>query len=80
MSRAAENHLERAAPADQPGQPLRPAAAGNDPDRHLRLAEAGLVQRGVAHVEGHRELASSAAADALDDRDGRPAAGCGTVL
>jgi hypothetical protein len=57
-------------PADEPGEPLRPAATRDDPDRDFGLAEARPAQRGVTHVEGHRELAPAAAADALDDGDG----------
>jgi hypothetical protein len=67
---AAEDDLERPPATDQPWQPLRSAATGDDPHCDLRLAKDSLAQRGVAHVEGHRPLAAAAAGDALDDGDG----------
>ena len=67
---AAEGDLERTAATDQPWEALRPAAAGDDAEKHLGLAE-HRVERGDADVHRRHELATAAADDALDDRDGR---------
>ena len=67
----AEDDLERAAAADQRRQPLRPAAAGDDPHRDLGLGQDGPAARGEAHVHAQHELAAAAPGTALDDRDRR---------
>src|SRR5437870_11225347 len=63
---AAEDDLERAAPAHEAREPLRAAAAGDDPQRHLGLCADGAPERAKAHVEGEEELAPPAARAALD--------------
>src|SRR2546421_5881602 len=64
----AENQLQRATLADQPGQTLRPAVAWDDADRHLRLAELGRFD-GQADGAGHRQLAAAAEGEAVDGCD-----------
>ena len=71
MSSTAEDDLQRAGTADQPRQPLRSAAAGNDADRDLRLGQPRLAERSEAHVERQREFAAATARDAFDDGDRR---------
>jgi glyoxylase I family protein len=68
---ASERDLECASSADETGEPLCPAAVGNDADRDLRLGEYRPADRREPHVERERELAPAAARDAFDDRDGR---------
>src|SRR2546428_1376757 len=68
---AAEADLERAAPSPEAREPLRGAAAGDDPQRHLWLCQDGAPERAEAHVEREEELAPSAARAALDLADGR---------
>src|SRR5437899_782657 len=68
---AAEDDLERAAPAHEAREPLRAAAAGDDPQRHLGLRQDRAPERAEAHVEREEELAPPAARAALDFPDGR---------
>ena len=60
--------------ADQPGQPLGAAAARDDAEEDLGLAELGLG-RGDAEVAGQRQLAAAAEGEAGDGRDGGPGDG-----
>ncbi len=54
--------------ADQPGQPLGAAGAGDDAEQHLGLAEDGVLGC-EPHVGGERELAAPAQRVAGDGRD-----------
>ena len=67
---AAEHDLHGAAAADEVGEPLGPAAAGQDAERDLGLAEHCGVG-GEAHVERGGQLGAAAAGDAGDLGDGR---------
>ena len=60
----------RAADADEPGEALRAAAAGNQPELDLRLPELSVVGRNP-DVAAHRDLEPAAQAVALDRRDER---------
>ena len=62
---AGQQHLERAAAADQPRQPLRAGVAGDDAEIDLRLAEARGVG-GDPDRAGHRQLAAAAEREAVD--------------
>ena len=66
---AAEHDLQGAAATDQPWQPLRPAAAGDDPERDLGLRQERATDGGEAEIEGEHELAAAAAGASLDLRD-----------
>ena len=69
----------RLTPAHEPRHPLRAAAAGNQPDTDLRLAEAGGSIR-HAHVARQGQLAATADAEAVHGRDhGLGAIGHGLV-
>src|SRR5205823_12861279 len=68
---AAEDDLERAAPSHEAREPLRAAATGDDPQRHLGLRQDGAPERAEAHVEGEEELAPPAAGAPLELADGR---------
>src|SRR6185369_10251369 len=65
-----EDQLHRLALADEPGQPLRAAAAGDDAEVDLGLPELRLL-RGDPDVTRERELAPAAEAEAVDRRDDR---------
>ena len=60
--------------ADQAGQALGPAAAGDDAEQDLGLAEAGPVGRD-AQVAGQGQLAAAAERVAADRGDGDPGDG-----
>src|SRR3954447_24930834 len=66
----AENQLQRATLADQPGQTLRPPVARDDADRHFRLAELGRFDS-QPDRGGHRQFAAAAEGEAVDGRDDR---------
>ena len=61
-------HLQRLGRADEPGEPLRAAEAGDDPEVDLGLAE-GRRARGQADVAGHRDLAAAAEREPVDGGD-----------
>ena len=67
---AGEDHPHRVTHADEPRQALGAAAAGDQAEVDLRLAETGLVG-GDPHVARHRELAAAAETEAVDHRDHR---------
>ena len=67
---AGEEHLERAAAADQPRQPLRAGIAGDDPEVDLGLPEPRRVG-GDPERAGHRQLAAAAEREAVDRGDHR---------
>ena len=67
---AGQDELQGAALADQPRQPLRSAAAGNEPERHFGLAEFRGVHRDPDGAR-HRRLAAAAERKAVDGRDHR---------
>jgi hypothetical protein len=66
--------LHRPLLADRAGQALGAAAAGDDPERDLRLAEARLLV-GDDHVAGQRQLAAAAEGEAGDGGDQRRLSG-----
>ena len=68
---AGEDQVLGSARADQAGQPLRAAAARDDAEQDLGLAEPGLLA-GDAEVAGQRQLATAAEREAGDRRDGGP--------
>ena len=65
----AEDHFQCSSATDQARKSLCTAAAGDDADGHLGMAEDRCAECGVTHVERHRELAAAAAGGALDDGD-----------
>ena len=65
---AAHDDVLRAAETDEPGEPLRPARAGDHPEPDLREAELRVVG-GDAEVAGERKLEADAEAVAADPRD-----------
>src|SRR6185312_3590408 len=65
---ADEVHLKRLVGADETGQPLRAAEAGDDPELDLGLAEERRAG-GDPHVARHRELAAAAEGETVDGRD-----------
>src|SRR5690606_5262302 len=65
-----EEQFEGPAPANQPGESHGPAVARADPELHLRLAETGGVARDP-DVAGHRQLAATSEAEAVDRRNDR---------
>ena len=65
-----EDELHRPLLADHPREPLRPAAAGDDPERDLGLAELGRL-RGDDQIAGERELEAAAERPAGDGGDDR---------
>src|SRR6187549_4136895 len=65
-------HLQRLVLADQAGQALGAAEAGDDPQLDLRLAEDGRLGADP-HVAGHRQLAAAAESDRVDRRHRRRA-------
>ena len=67
---AGEGELHRVAESDEAGQPLAPAATGNDSDVQLRLSQ-GCAARGDSDVAGHREYESATETIAVDHRDDR---------
>ena len=67
---AGEHQLHRALLADHAREPLGAAAAGNDPERDLGLAELGRLG-GDDQVAEQRELAAAAEREARDRRDQR---------
>ena len=70
-----EHQLHRPLLADRAGQPLGPAAAGDDPERDLGLAELGRL-RGDDQVADERQLAAAPEGPARDRGDQRrPAVG-----
>ena len=66
---AGEDQLLGPAPADEAGQALGAAKAGDDAEARLRLAELGLL-RGDPDVAGHGQLAAAAESVAVDGGDG----------
>src|SRR5207237_7408803 len=68
-----EDHVARAAEADEPRKADGPSAPGNDADARLRQAHlrAGI---GAAQVARERELASAAEGEAVHRGDPRPGA------
>ncbi len=71
---APEDHLEGAAAPDQARQPDGATATGEDPERHLGLAEhrpwvLAVRQRREAHVEAERQFAPSATDAPFDHGD-----------
>ena len=72
VARQVEEH--RASLADEAGEALRPAAAGDQPELDLGLAERRVV-RADPYVAAHRELQAAAEAEAADRRDERRARG-----
>ena len=72
-SPAGEHELHRALLADDARQTLRAAAAGDDPERDLGLAELGRLG-GDDHVAQQRQLAPAAEREPRDGRDQRRAA------
>ena len=68
---AGEAQLLGPARADEPGQALRAAAAGDDAEQDLGLAEHG-PRRGDAVVAGQRQLAAAAEGVAADRGDDEP--------
>ncbi len=67
-----QDQLHRPGLADRPGQALRAAGAGDDPELDLRLAERRVVT-GDDEVALHRELAAAAEGEAAHGRDDRQA-------
>src|SRR6266567_7825689 len=65
-----QNELQGAALADQPRQPLRSAAARNEPERHFWLPEPRGLDR-EPDGASHRRLATAAECKAIDGRDHR---------
>ena len=76
--RAERDHLERRLRSDQPGQALRAAGAGHQPELDLRLAQRRR-RCGDPRVAGQRQLEAAAQRHPVDRRDDRLAAGvqCG---
>jgi hypothetical protein len=60
----------RAPEADEAGQPLRAAAAGDQAELDLRLPELRVLG-GDADVAAHRQLETAAETEAVDRRDER---------
>jgi hypothetical protein len=73
---AAHDEVLGAAQSHEPSKPLRPAGAGDHPDRHLRETELEVVG-GEAKVAGERELEPNSEAVALERRDHRLGAALG---
>jgi hypothetical protein len=67
---SAEDEVLRPARPDQPGEPLRPARARDDPEAGLRLAELRRLG-GDNQVAGHCQLAAAAQAESGHRRDER---------
>src|SRR6185312_8796665 len=67
---ACEQDFERRAAADEPGQSLRAAVAGDEAELDLRLAQPGIVT-GDAHGAGHGQLAATAQGEAVDGAEHR---------
>src|SRR6267142_1708609 len=63
-----EDELQGPALADQAWEPLRPAAAGEDPELHFRLAELRGLGRDADRA-GHRRLAAAAQREAVHGGD-----------
>ena len=66
---AAEQDLERPAPADQTRQPRRRAASGNSAEANLDLTEHGALAAREADVGGENQLTARGAGSASDCRD-----------
>ncbi len=66
---AGEDHLDGPVFADQPGEALGTARAGDDGERRLRQPEPGVL-RGETDVAGHRELAAATESVAVHGGDG----------
>jgi hypothetical protein len=64
---ARQQQLQRGAPADEPGQPLRAGVPGNDAEIDLGLTQSRRL-RGDTQGAGHRQLAPSAERVAVDRR------------
>ncbi len=75
----ADDHVERRFRADQPRQPLGPAASGDDADQHFGQADLG-ARHGDAIVGGERDLESAAQRIAVDRGDHRLLAGVEGVV
>src|ERR1700678_2339456 len=63
---ATQEHLQGAAPPDEPWQSLRGAAARNEPNRDLRLTEDRFAYGGKTQVHSQRDLIPSAPGSPLD--------------
>ena len=81
LALAREDHVERRAQADEPGQPLAATGAGNETELHLGETELGLrVVGGDAVVTGERELETGSEAGAVDGGDDGRRKGVSTRL
>ena len=69
---AGEHDVQRAAPADQPREPLGSARAGNEPKLDLGQAEAG-ARPGHPQGAGQREFEAPAQGESFDRGDAQPA-------
>ena len=67
---AHQHHLHRPAAPDDPRQPRRRPAPGNDAELAFRRGEAR-VRRGDAQIAAKRHFQPTSHADAVDGRDGR---------
>ena len=76
---ARHDHLERGLRADQPRQPLGPAAPRQDADQHFGQPDLG-ARHGDAIVGGERNLEPAAQGIAVDCRDDRLLAGVEGVV
>ena len=69
---AGGDHLDRLLDADDAGQPLRAAPAGNDADFDFGQPDLGRRSvRGNAVIHGERDLSPATHAVAVDEGDGR---------
>src|SRR5207249_870063 len=67
--RTAKHHVECLLPTDEPRQPLRPAGAREQPERHLRKADPVAAFGGDAEVAAQCDLETAAEAVAIDRRN-----------
>ena len=67
--RAGHHQLDRLGLADQPGQPLRAAGAGQHAERHFRQADLAGALAGDPQVGGHRHLEPAADTVPVQRRD-----------
>src|SRR5688572_32080221 len=64
------DHLRRETWTDEPGQPLRAAPAGWNPQADFRLGEAGVL-RGEANIAGDSQFTTAAECVPVDRGDDR---------